>query len=319
MGLIFESLCHISTDMKYSKLFTHRWLQRIVLITLPLALLLVLTGAFVVDYYAEALTQAGSWPITGTPADVGLAYKDVTLTTNDGLKISGWYIPGTQPNAVVIVHGIWANKQAIMPATVMLAEAGYHVLAIDLRGHGASEGEQLSYGYYEALDVQAGADYLLALPNVEKVGVMGYSLGGAAVVRAAATDERIQAVVVESSFSSLADAVGDSFSQHTSLPSWPFAPLLVRAAERKLGLTVEQINSASDLASMPARPVLIIHGSDDELFPVQHAHKLYEVAQEPKDLWIIEGLKHDYPIKYKDEYQKRVLKFFKDAFSQDTE
>jgi alpha-beta hydrolase superfamily lysophospholipase len=45
-----------------------------------------------------------------------------------------------------------------MPAAVMLSEAGYHVLTIDLRGHGLSEGEQISYGYHEALDVKAGFD-----------------------------------------------------------------------------------------------------------------------------------------------------------------
>ncbi len=302
--------------MKNSKHLAHRWLKRSVFIAIPLVLLLILAGDYVIDYYAKALTKAGSWPITGTPADLGLMYEDVTLTTNDGLKISGWHIPGTKPEAVIIVHGIWANKQAILPAVVMLSEAGYHVLAIDMRGHGLSEGERLSYGYYEALDVQASVDYLLAYHEVEKVGVMGYSLGGAAVVRATAIDERIQALVIESSFSNLSDAVNDGFSRHTGLPSWPFAPLIVRAAESELGLTVEQVNSTRALATMLPRPVLIIHGRDDDLFPVSHAYKMYEAAQEPKDLWIIEGLKHDYPIKHKEEYQKKVLRFFEQAFAQ---
>jgi fermentation-respiration switch protein FrsA (DUF1100 family) len=270
----------------------------------------------VIDYYAKALTKAGSWPITGTPVDMGLVYEDVTLTTSDGLKISGWYIPGQKSEAIIVVYGIWANKQAILPAVVMLAEAGYHVLAIDMRGHGLSEGKQISYGYYEALDVEAGVDYLLARSEIKKVGVIGYSLGGAAIVRAAAMDERIQVLVVESSFSSLADAVNDGFSRETGLPSWPFAPLIVRAAEKELGLTVEQVHSAQALATMRPRPVLIIHGSDDNLFPVDQAYKMYEAAQAPKEIWIIEGLKHDYPIKYKKEYQKRVLGFFEKAFAQ---
>jgi dipeptidyl aminopeptidase/acylaminoacyl peptidase len=243
--------------------------------------------------------------IAGTPADVGVAYEDVTLTTSDGLKISGWYLPGNRPYGVVVVHGIWANKQAVLPAAVMLSEAGYHVLTIDLRGHGLSEGERQSYGYYEALDVIAGVDYLMARSEIENVGVMGYSLGGAAVVRATALDERIKALVVES-----------SFSQHTGLPSWPLAPILVKAAERELGLSVEQINSKEALATMKPRPVMIIHGEEDQLFPVSHAYEMYEAAQEPKELWIIKGLTHDYPIKQRNEYQKRVLAFFEKAFGQ---
>ena len=133
--------------MKNSKGLARRWLKRSIFIILPLILLLVLAGDYVIDYYAKALTKAGSWPITGTPADLGLVYEDVTLITSDGLKISGWYIPGTNSNSIIIVHGIWANKEAVLPAAVMLSEAGYHVLMIDLRGHGLSEGEQISYGY----------------------------------------------------------------------------------------------------------------------------------------------------------------------------
>jgi dipeptidyl aminopeptidase/acylaminoacyl peptidase len=294
----------------------YRWSKRILFVSLPLLLLLILAGIYVVDYYAKALTTAGGWPITGTPADVGVTYEDVTLTTADGLKISGWYLPGNKPYGVVVVHGIWANKQAVLPAVVMLSEAGYHVLTIDLRGHGLSEGERQSYGYYEALDVIASVDYLMARSEIKKVGVMGYSLGGSAVVRATALDERIKALVVESSFSSLTDAVRDSFSQHTGLPSWPLAPILVKAAERELGLSVEQINSKEALATMKPRPVMIIHGEEDQLFPVGHAYEMYEAAQEPKELWIIEGLTHDYPIKQRNEYQKRVMAFFETAFGQ---
>jgi len=292
----------------------YRWSKRILFVSLPLLLLLILLGAYMVDYYAKALTTAGSWPITGTPADIGIAYEEVTLITSDGLKISGWYLPGNKPYGVVVVHGIWANKQAVLPIATILSEAGYQVLVIDLRGHGFSEGDQQSYGYYEALDVIAGVDYLLTRPEIDEVGVIGYSLGGSAAVRATALDERIKALIVESSFSSLRNAVKDSFSQHTGLPSWPLAAILVRAAEDKLGLSVEQISSSKALATMKPRPVMIIHGEEDQLFPVEHANEMYEAAQEPKELWILKGLAHEYPIAYQAEYSKRILEFYEDAF-----
>jgi len=158
------------------KKIMYRRSKRIVIVSLPLVLLLILAGGYAIDYYAKALTKAGGWPITGTPLDIGLAYEDVSLITSDGLVISAWYLAGTRPYGVIVVHGIWGNKQAVLPAAVMLSEAGYHVLMIDLRGHGLSEGEQQSYGYYEALDVIAGVDYLLTRPEIEQVGVLGYSL-----------------------------------------------------------------------------------------------------------------------------------------------
>lgn len=246
---------------------------------------------------------------------MNLPYQDVTLTTADGMHLAAWYVPGRQPNAVILVHGIHANRQATLPAAVMFFEAGYHVLMVDLRGHGDSEGERVSYGFYERQDVQAAVSYLIAEKEIEHVGAIGYSLGGAAVAQAAASDERLQAVVIQSSFSSLSDAVDDSFAEYTKWPEWPFAPAVIKAAERELGVTVEEIDSARALGTLSPRPVFIIHGSEDKLFPVRQAFKLYQTAKAPKDLWVIEGMGHEYPFAHKGEYQQRVLAFFNEAFA----
>ena len=254
----------------------------------------------------------------GSPVEVSAVYEDVILTTLDGLKISGWYIPGTQPYGIVLVHGIDANRAALIPEATVLAEAGYHLLMIDLRAHGQSEGDIATYGYLEALDVQAAVDYFDTLPNVEQVGALGTSFGGAAVVRAATLDERIKAVVIESSYSSLSVATEDAFEDLSIFPKWPFAPLLVKLAEQRVGLEITQVDSARDLATLHPRAVLIIHGTDDPLFPLYHAQKMYEAAQEPKELWIIEGLGHASPVvDREEEYQARVVTFFEEAFTSD--
>ncbi|MCB9077461.1 MAG: alpha/beta fold hydrolase [Anaerolineaceae bacterium] len=253
----------------------------------------------------------------GTPEELNRPYRDVTLTTSDGLKIAGWYVPGTRPQAIILVHGIHANRRAVLPEARILAEAGYHLLMIDLRGHGQSEGRQNSYGYREALDVQAAVDYLDALPDVDKIGVLGASLGGATVVRAAAIDERIAAVVIESSYSSLSAAIDDGFDNLSFFPKWPFALLFVSLAERRLGVKAAQIDSARDLATFKPRPVLIIHGLDDQLFPPDHAERMFASAQEPKELWLIEGLGHANPVPgHEAEYRERVVGFFEKAFKE---
>jgi dipeptidyl aminopeptidase/acylaminoacyl peptidase len=300
--------------VKPKTLKPNRWRRWLSLTLFGLVSAFISIAAGLLWLEVNLLTKVWRHPVAGSPADVHLAYQDVSLTTPDGLTLAAWYIPGRQPNGVVLVHGIHANREAVLPAAVMLAEAGYHVLMIDLRGHGASQGEQLSYGYREALDVQTAASYLLALPEVERVGAMGYSLGGAAVARAARLDERLQAVVIQSSFSSLSDAVEDSFTAYTALPKWPLAPLIVKAAEFKLGLRLEQVDSSRDLAGLTPRPVFIIHGRQDGLFPVHQAYKMYAMAGQPKQLWVIEELGHDYPFNQRTEYQHRVLAFFAEAF-----
>jgi len=277
--------------------------------------ILILAGTLWLNHQAEALTTGKHLPIGGTPLDYGWTYEDVTLTAADGVKLSAWYIPGTRPEAVIVVHGLFAHKQYQLPIGSMLARYGYHVLLIDLRAHGESEGNEITFGYREALDVQAAVGYLQAQPEIERIGAVGYSLGGAAVIHAAVTDEAIGPLVIISSYSSLADAVNDSFDKFCDLPKWIFAPLLVKTGERNLNIKIDQVDSARDLAALSPRPILIMHSRDDNLFPVEHAYKMYQAAPAPKELFLMTGYEHDDPrLFYKDDYQKYIVTFFDNAF-----
>lgn len=298
------------------KRFSRRYWLRLIIFT---AVLSGMAGLSLLAYFIHAQVEAfitpTRWTNIGQPEQLNRPYKDITLTTADGLKISGWYFSGTRPDAVILVHGINANRQAVLPEAVILADAGYHLVLIDLRGHGLSEGNQATYGYREAWDVQAAVDYLDALPKIEHIGALGTSYGGAAVARAAAIDPRLEAVVIESSYSSLPDAVEDSFDQRSMFPKWPFAPLLVALAERRVGIKISQVDSARDLATIHPRAVMIIHGTEDDFFPLHHALKMYEAAQEPKELWIIEGFGHGNPAVGREaEFGARVVPFFENVF-----
>lgn len=262
----------------------------------------------------EAFVTPGRQTYVGTPDELGRPYEEVILTTRDGLKIAAWYITGAQPQAIIMVHGIDANRRAVLPQARILAGAGYHLLMLDLRGHGQSEGNEATYGYREALDVQAAIDYLDALPGIEQIGALGASYGGAAVARAAGLDARLGVVVIESSYSSLSQAVADSFEDRSIFPVWT-SPLFIALAERRIGVKVSQVDSARDLAAPHQPAVMIIHGTHDHLFPVEHAHKLHDSARGLKTLWIIEGLGHANPVPGREaEYQNRVVSFFQEAF-----
>ncbi len=292
--------------------FSRRYWLRLALFTITLA-----TVAFLalLIYFVNRQVEVFVTPVRNTalalPPELALPTEEITLTTEDSLALSGWYVPGHRPQAIILVHGINANRMALLPQALILHEVGYHVLLFDLRGHGLSQGTTVTYGYREAWDVQAAADYLARLPAVERIGVMGTSLGGAAVVRAAALDPRLEAVVIESSYSSLPAAVEDAFDDFSAFPEWPFAPLLVDLAERRAGVEIGQVDSARDLATIAPRPVLIIHGANDQLFPPAHAQRLYDAAHEPKSLWLIEDVAHGIP--QSQVYQERLLAFFETA------
>lgn len=296
--------------------FSRRYWLRLITFTAVVSSVAVLSLlVYFIHLQLEAFVTPGRWINIGQPEQLNRPYKNLTLTTADGLKISGWYFSGTRPHAIILVHGIGANRQAVLPEAAILADSGYHLLLIDLRGHGLSEGNQATYGYREAWDVRAATDYLDALPEIEHIGALGTSYGGAAVARAAAIDPRLEAVIIESSYSSLPDAVEDSFEQRSMFPKWPFAPLFVALAERRVGIKISQVDSARDLATLHPRAVMIIHGAEDGLFPLHHALKMYDAAQEPKVLWVIEGFGHGNPAVGREvEFGARVVTFFESAF-----
>jgi len=288
---------------------------RRLLLTATSIIILFLAATSWVDHQAKALTTAKRPSTGGTPLDYGWPYENLTLITADNVKLAAWYIPGTRPEAVIVVHGLYAHKQYQLPIGSMLARYGYHVLLLDLRAHGESEGDEITFGYREALDVQAAVDYLKKRPEIKQIGAVGYSLGGAAVIRAAATNNNLGPLVIISSYSSLTDAINDGFDKFCDLPKWIFAPLLVKTGEHNLDIKIDQVDSVRDLAALSPRPILIMHSRDDNLFPVEHAYKMYQAAPDPKELFLITGYEHnDTRLYYKDDYQKYIVKFFDNAF-----
>lgn len=135
-------------------------------------------------------------------------------------------------------------------------------------------------------------------------------MGAAAAIRAAAGSDIPQAMVIESTYSSLPAAVNDAFGKLSLLPAWPFAPLVVKWAEREVGVDISQVDSARDLAGFAPRSVLLIHGTADDLFPLEHHRRLFQSARGPKEQWIVEGMGHESPALFAPKvYEQRLIDF----------
>jgi dipeptidyl aminopeptidase/acylaminoacyl peptidase len=258
--------------------------------------------------------------MTSTPAEWGLSFEPATLTTADGLRLAGWYIPSHNGATIILCHGLGTNRADMLLQAVLLAEHGYGSLLFDFRAHGESEGEMVTYGYGEADDVLAAVDYLLARPDVDpqRIGILGGSLGAATAIHAAARSTHLRAVVAESAFTSLEDEVASSFKAFSGLPAFPFAPFTVAFAQWQTGLRISEVRPIDDIPSIAPRPVFIIHGTDDELIPAEQGLRLYEAAGEPKELWMVEMMGHGSALGiFPDEYEKRVIGFFDKALGVD--
>ena len=148
---------------------------------------------------AVAATNVPSTRTTSTPADHGLDYESVMLTTADDVDLAAWFVPGTNGAGVVAMHGAGSTRSDVLDQAAAVARHGYAVLLIDARGHGESDGTAMDFGWYGDQDIGAGTAFLASRPEVDanRIGVVGFSMGGEEAIGAAASDERIRAVVAE--------------------------------------------------------------------------------------------------------------------------
>jgi pimeloyl-ACP methyl ester carboxylesterase len=259
-------------------------------------------------------------PSGKTPAVVGLEYEDIRfISREDGLNIAAWYIPCEGASSVVmLVHGRNTGKADMMQTRFVelappLHEAGLAVLMIDLRGHGDSEGSRYSFGVKERNDVLAAVDWLIAHEfQPGKIGILGVSLGGASVIGAAAEEQAIGAVALDSTFADLNPLIEASWKTETGLPTF-LMPGVFIMNRLMFGYDLQSVKPVEEITSIPPRPVLIIHCLDDSEVPVTHAYQLAEATgiSEP---FLFDQCSHaEIYNAHPDEYIDTIIPFFVEA------
>ena len=242
-----------------------------------------------------------------TPTTYNLKYENVSFTTSDGLKLKGWLIPNKESDAVVLVgHGYPFDKANILQATHFLADK-YNLLLFDFRYFGESEGRYTTGGVKESEDVLAAIEFLKK-QNFTKIGAIGFSMGGAAILMSESKD--LEAVVIDSAYATMDLILERLYVFFPGILKLPF----VRLTEF-YGLLFFKINpnEFSPLNSIKGNnaPILLIHGDKDSQIPVKNAHLLYEHSDTDKtELWIVPNADHGMAFAlYPEEYRNKVIQF----------
>ena len=246
------------------------------------------------------------------PAEWGVPSEEVQFRAPDGMLIRGWLARGAQPNgpALVVAHGHGASRHGSL-AHAQLLYPRYSVLMPDHRGHGASAGRYTSIGYLERLDLIGAATHLRAL-GYGPIGVLGISMGAAAAILAAADSTAIDAVIADSSFACLWRAVQESARQrgYPGPITAPLAYLACHTAALRLRYRRAFGDPVRAVGSIAPRPLLIIHGAEDDLIPVESAYQLYTAAGPGRELWVLPRTGHARALEAAPEaYARRVLEF----------
>jgi uncharacterized protein len=279
-----------------------------------LALGLAALGAGFAHAKAYALVHPLHSPANRWPEAAGLTdYAPVNFASTDGLTLRGWFVPPRNGAVIIYVHGFSGNRSALLDEAALLAGQGYGALLFDLRNSGESDGTLTTLGLREVDDVRAAVDFVLAQPRVDakRIGLMGISMGGATAILSAARIPQISAVVAESAYTSLPDSLGVTFKQMTGLPPFPFAPLIVYFGEREAGLKLSEVSPVAEIASISPRSVLLVHGGQDDIIPIDNAYALYAAAQAPKALYVVPQAGHGGFLQAApDGYARRLVEFY---------
>ena len=245
-------------------------------------------------------------PVTAPDDSAAIGLKDVSFASRNGTKLRGWYVPSRNGAAVVLVHGSGSNRSTGVPELRVLAGKGFGVLAFDLPGHGESEGSVI-FGLPPAEAVQGAVDFVLQQSDVHdgRIGVAGFSYGGAIVSRAAATDCRMRSVVLVATPS---DAITQTRAEYASYGRaaqiGAFAVYWLRRIDLRSERPVDYVGKIAP------RPVLIVASAEDATVPLSETRELVAAAREPKRYVLIPHGSHGQFAEADSSYLPTIEQFF---------
>ncbi|PYN13339.1 MAG: hypothetical protein DME05_18915 [Candidatus Rokuibacteriota bacterium] len=209
------------------------------------------------------------------PDEFRLTVENVTITSDDGVKLAAWLLPRAGAPAVVLLHGYPAEKADLLPMAAALAPR-FTVLLLDQRYFGASGGRATTLGFRERADLVRAIDFLAAR-GFGPVGVFGFSFGGAVALLTATEDPRIRAVAAYAPFADLKSLAYELYGWLGPL-KYPFV-LLLRAWSRLfLGHDVTTLSPERAAAALTI-PVLLLASRQDEQIPFSHAERLQQALR----------------------------------------
>lgn len=224
-------------------------------------------------------------------------------------SISGWFSPGKPGfGAVLLLHGVRSDRRQMLERSRFLQATGYSVLLIDLPAHGESHGERITFGYREAEGVRSALHFLNQTLPHERTAVIGVSLGAASLVLANCNPTP-SAVVLESMYPTIDEAVADRLGLRLGALGAKLSPLLLWQLPLQLGISPEQLRPIDHISELRA-PVLIVAGTEDRHTLVEETKSIFAAAGEPKELWLVEGAAHvDLHAFNPQAYESRVSSF----------
>ncbi|WP_425307730.1 alpha/beta fold hydrolase [Ammonicoccus fulvus] len=230
---------------------------------------------------------------TFTPFEIGVPAEELSFVADDGVRLAGWWFdqPGVD-TVVICCHGHRGNKADMLGIGPGLWRSGHNVMLFDFRGNGDSEDGPQSLAHHEQRDLRAAVALVAERKPGARIAVVGFSMGASVAILAAARDRRIEALVLDSPFSTMSDVIAASYRRYR-LPSEPILPIADLVNRLRYGYEFAAVRPIDALEDLAPRPILLLHGTEDRVIPYAHAVELARVAA-PGTLELVtfEGVDH---------------------------
>ena len=315
----------------------NHWAATIIIVTCSSLLLFLLL--LLIKYVRICVNIFTDWPL---PLPVGLREfrrihgEEVRFRSFDGISLRGMWVRAPQETrrdkTIVFCHEYGSDMYSCIRYAKALLEDGFDIFTFDFRGHGGSSCPKnyrpLQWPSDKELNDVLGAcayveDVLLSEGKSPKIGLFGISRGAAAGILAASSDPNIVALLCDGAFSTTetlvtlmkrwASIFGRIKLIYENHPEAYWRFLLwctMRFAQPKLSRRFPSVSKA--LKNMLPRPIMFIHGQKDNYIRSEHTQLLYNIAAEPKYLWIVPGAKHNQSVNTMPrEYASRTVAFFR--------
>lgn len=220
-----------------------------------------------------------------TPAQYGITYEEVAFSSSrDSVRLRGWFIPPKARKTILVcTHGLFRNRVEMLARIVPAMRAGYGALLYDARSHGTSDRATTSLGYYERNDVLGAIQYIRQryqdAPEQPAIVLFGVSMGAVATLEAAAETNDYSALVLDSAFGSLKQAVMTHTWLLLKLPRFSFPPLFLYWFRQMANFEPERVDAHSLLEKVAPVPVLFISSEGDERIGPEVARELYRESK----------------------------------------
>ncbi len=248
------------------------------------------------------------------------SYKSVYIHVDEGKQLEAWLLhtDSLKRGIALVFHGYMDEKSSMLDRAYALLDMGYDVLLVDFMGAGGSYGNQTTIGYLEGDNVKASYDYVIKELKEDKIIMMGFSMGAAAIMKAQHDYNMLtSALILEAGYGTFKGTVSKRLDR-LNIPHWPVSDLFT--------FWIGVINGFNAFDANPQEfgkeihiPTLMMCGGKDPNIPKEETQLIFDqLASDKKELVFFLDSPHEtYLAKYSDKWKDVVSHFLQEMNSMD--